>query len=118
MKTLVLLLATALLAVTGIKTLSAANTASATFKPTWSGDDHDNPVYTSPTNGLAPLTTREPFTNSLPAPAVTNWPVTNLPPITNWANTNPPALTNPPPLNPPGGKWTSNCRLHWGIFGS
>lgn len=60
------------------------------FKPTWSDDDHDQPVYTSPTN----------------APAITNLPAAKLPPLppmTNLPTTNLPAMTNPPALQPPGG---------------
>jgi len=57
-------------------------------KPTWEGDEHDQPVFTSPTN----------------APAITNWPATNMPPMTNWPATNHlPPMTNPPVLQPPSG---------------
>jgi hypothetical protein len=57
-------------------------------KPTWEGDDHDQPVFMSPTN----------------APALTNWPATNMPPMTNWPATNHlPPMTNPPVPQPPTG---------------
>lgn len=68
------------------------------FKPAWSGDDHDSPVFTSPTNDI-------PATNhwsKKTSPGLTNWPATNLPPITNWPATNLPGRTNLPPLKPPG----------------
>jgi hypothetical protein len=104
MKTIMLLLAAAWLAILMFRTGSPAPAVSTTTHPALSGDALNNPVYTSPTNGLAAVTTREP-TNRLPEmPAVTNWPVTNLPPITNSANTNLPPMTNPPPLQPPGDK--------------
>jgi hypothetical protein len=58
--------------------------------PTLKEDDHDQPVFTSPTNspGLE-------LTNSLPA--MTNLPSatsTNLPPMTNWPANKPPAVHN------------------------
>lgn len=59
-------------------------------KPTWSGDDHDQPVYTSPTN--APATTNLAAAKLPPLPPMTNLPTTNLP-----------VMTNPPALQPPGG---------------
>jgi hypothetical protein len=104
MKTYISLLKAGSLSVLMVKTLTAADSAPAAFRPNWSGDDHDNPVYTSPTNGLVATTSRTPVTNSEPVLNVKNWPLTNLPPITNSVNTNLPPMTNPPPLNPPGGK--------------
>jgi hypothetical protein len=56
---------------------STPNSPPSFSKPTWGGDDHDQPVFTSPTN----------------APAITNQPDANLP-----AN-----KTNPPTLQPPSG---------------
>jgi hypothetical protein len=63
-------------------------------RPTLEGDEHDEPVYTSPTN--APFAGNQPDSKALPV-------ITNLPPMTNWPATNIPALTNPPPLQPPCG---------------
>jgi hypothetical protein len=59
-------------------------------KPTWDGDEHDQPVFTSPTN----------------APAITNLPAPNLPAMTNGVATNSPTMTNPPVLQPSGGRTT------------
>jgi hypothetical protein len=59
-------------------------------KPTWNGDDHDQPVYTSPTN--VPTATNLPAAKLPPLPPMTNLPTTNLP-----------AMTNPPALQPPSG---------------
>ena len=76
--------------------------ARSVFKPTWNGDDHDPPVYTSPTNDIPAVSHR---TNVVTMAAITNWPATNLPPMTNWPATNHlPAMTNPPILRLPGGQ--------------
>jgi hypothetical protein len=66
---------------------STPNSLPSFSKPTWGGDEHDQPVFTSPTN----------------APAITNRPATNLPTMTNWPATNSPIMTNPPTLQPPTG---------------
>jgi len=68
---------------------SAPNQPSQFSKPTWEGDEHDQPVFTSP-----------PITN---APAITNLPGPHMPPLTNWPSTNLPPTTNPPPRQPPHG---------------
>jgi len=75
---------------------STPNPPPPSFKPTWKGDDHDQPVYTSLTNGPA---FNNNWANTNIVPAITNWPATNLPPMTNW-----PAMTNPPASQPPGGQ--------------
>jgi len=79
--------------------LQAANAP--IFKPTWSGDDHEMPVYTSPTNAATMKSGVHTNTFQI-RPGITNWPFTNLPPVTNLPTTNLPAMTNPPPLHPPG----------------
>jgi hypothetical protein len=43
---------------------STPNQSPPYFKPTWSGDDHAMPVYTSPT--VTPATNNWPATNSTP----------------------------------------------------
>jgi hypothetical protein len=74
------------------------------FKPTWSVDAHDPPVYASPTDDSPPAAGH--FTNVIVVPAITNWPATNRPHphMTNWPATNLPSMTNPPALHPPGGR--------------
>ena len=72
---------------TGLKvqaddSLSTPNHPPQFSKPTWEGDEHDQPVFTSP--------------------AITNWSSTNMPPMTNWPATNhQPPMTNPPIPQPP-----------------
>jgi hypothetical protein len=65
----------------------APGSAASSFKSTLKEDEHDQPVFTSPTNGSAINAFAD--SNSIPMPAITNWPATNLPP-----------MTNPPPLQP------------------
>ena len=84
-------LSTALLA-TLILTTVAVWAEPPVFKSTLKADEHDQPVFTSPTNDSPPAVGR--FTNIIAAPAITNWDSsTNKSHLTNWpARTNPPAL--------------------------
>jgi hypothetical protein len=91
MKTIISFLAVMIVA--GLR-IQADDSTSRFFRPTLEGDDHDEPVYTSPTN--MPSAGNQPDAKALPV-------ITNLPPMTNWPATNIPALTNPPPLQPPRG---------------
>jgi hypothetical protein len=100
MKTLVFLLAVVVLA--GVEVQAADPPWPPPSKPTWKGDEHDPPVYTSPTNDVPAV---RHFTNAIIVPVITKWPATNLPTMTNWPATNHlPTMTNPPALQPPGGK--------------
>ncbi len=70
------------------------------FKPTWSGDDHDIPVFTSPTNATDIPATNHWFKKA--SPGLTNWPATNLPPIAIGQRRTSRAGPNLPPLKAPG----------------
>jgi hypothetical protein len=83
-----------ILALPGIEILAGEDDSATTpdhspqlSKPTWAGDEHDQPVFISPTNTLA----------------LTNGPATNLPPMTNSPATNTSAMTQNPRLQPPSG---------------
>jgi hypothetical protein len=102
MKTIIPFMIIIVLAGLKIQAADSSTPARSVFKPTWSGDDHDQPVFTSPTNDIPAAGHR---TNVFAMPAITNWPATNLPPMTNWPATNHwPVITNPPVLQPPRGK--------------
>jgi hypothetical protein len=79
---------------------AASDTAASNFKPTLKEDNHDQPVFTSPTHVTAINNFAD--TNSVLLPVIISSTATNLPSMTNQPATNFPALTNPPALQPPG----------------